>query len=46
MNILKSLFGFFFCTKHALPIMIANRCGNILNLGSSGGVYAYPLRTP
>jgi len=41
-----NLSGLFLCTKHVLPIMIAKRSGNILNLGSIGGVYAYPLRTP
>jgi NAD(P)-dependent dehydrogenase (short-subunit alcohol dehydrogenase family) len=41
-----NLNGLFLCTKYVLPLMIANRSGNILNLGSIGGVYAYPLRTP
>jgi NAD(P)-dependent dehydrogenase (short-subunit alcohol dehydrogenase family) len=41
-----NLNGLFYCTKYVLPIMIAKRSGNILNIGSIAGVYAYPLRTP
>jgi NAD(P)-dependent dehydrogenase (short-subunit alcohol dehydrogenase family) len=41
-----NLNGLFYCTKHVLKNMIANRSGNILNIGSIAGVYAYPLRTP
>lgn len=41
-----NLNGLFYCTKYALRVMIPRRSGNILNIGSIGGVYAYPLRTP
>jgi NAD(P)-dependent dehydrogenase (short-subunit alcohol dehydrogenase family) len=41
-----NLNGLFYCTKHALKVMIPRRKGNILNIGSIAGVYAYPLRTP
>jgi NAD(P)-dependent dehydrogenase (short-subunit alcohol dehydrogenase family) len=41
-----NLNGLFYCTKYALKPMILNRSGNILNIGSIAGVYAYPLRTP
>ena len=41
-----NLNGLFYCTKHALRVMIPRRSGNILNIGSIAGVYAYPLRTP
>jgi NAD(P)-dependent dehydrogenase (short-subunit alcohol dehydrogenase family) len=41
-----NLNGLFYCTKHVLRIMIPRRSGNILNIGSIAGVYAYPLRTP
>lgn len=41
-----NLNGLFYCTKYVLPIMIAKKSGNILNIGSIAGVYAYPLRTP
>ncbi len=41
-----NLNGLFYCTKYVLPVMIAKRSGNILNIGSIAGVYAYPLRTP
>jgi len=41
-----NLNGLFYCTKHVLPVMIGRRSGAILNIGSIGGVYAYPLRTP
>lgn len=41
-----NLNGLFYCTKHALKVMIPRKCGNILNIGSIAGVYAYPLRTP
>ncbi len=41
-----NLNGLFYCTKHVLKVMIPRRTGNILNIGSIAGVYAYPLRTP
>ncbi len=41
-----NLNGLFYCTKYVLPVMIPRRSGNILNIGSIAGVYAYPLRTP
>lgn len=41
-----NLNGLFYCTKHVLRVMIPRRSGNILNIGSIAGVYAYPLRTP
>lgn len=41
-----NLNGLFYCTKYALKEMIPKRRGNILNIGSIAGVYAYPLRTP
>jgi NAD(P)-dependent dehydrogenase (short-subunit alcohol dehydrogenase family) len=41
-----NLNGLFYCTKYALRVMIPKRTGNILNIGSIAGVYAYPLRTP
>jgi NAD(P)-dependent dehydrogenase (short-subunit alcohol dehydrogenase family) len=41
-----NLNGLFYCTKYALRIMIPKKAGNILNIGSIAGVYAYPLRTP
>jgi NAD(P)-dependent dehydrogenase (short-subunit alcohol dehydrogenase family) len=41
-----NLNGLFYCTKHVLKVMIPKRSGNILNIGSIAGVYAYPLRTP
>jgi NAD(P)-dependent dehydrogenase (short-subunit alcohol dehydrogenase family) len=41
-----NLNGLFYCTKYVLKTMISNRSGNILNIGSIAGVYAYPLRTP
>ena len=41
-----NLNGLFYCTKHALKVMIPRKSGNILNIGSIAGVYAYPLRTP
>ncbi len=41
-----NLNGLFYCTKYVLKIMIPKRSGNILNIGSIAGVYAYPLRTP
>lgn len=41
-----NLNGLFYCTKHTLKVMIPKRSGNILNIGSIAGVYAYPLRTP
>jgi NAD(P)-dependent dehydrogenase (short-subunit alcohol dehydrogenase family) len=41
-----NLNGLFYCTKHVLKVMIPRRAGNILNIGSIAGVYAYPLRTP
>jgi len=41
-----NLNGLFYCTKYVLKAMIPNRAGNILNIGSIAGVYAYPLRTP
>lgn len=41
-----NLNGLFYCTKHVLKVMIPAKNGNILNVGSIAGVYAYPLRTP
>ena len=41
-----NLNGLFYCTKYALKVMIPKKTGNILNIGSIAGVYAYPLRTP
>lgn len=41
-----NLNGLFYCTKHVLKVMIPRGSGNILNIGSIAGVYAYPLRTP
>ena len=41
-----NLNGLFYCTKYVLRIMIPQRSGNIVNIGSIAGVYAYPLRTP
>jgi len=41
-----NLNGLFYCTKHVLKVMIPRKSGNILNIGSIAGVYAYPLRTP
>lgn len=41
-----NLNGLFYCTKHVLGTMIPRKSGNILNIGSIAGVYAYPLRTP
>ncbi len=41
-----NLNGLFYCTKYVLRVMIPRRSGNILNIGSIAGVYAYPLRTP
>jgi NAD(P)-dependent dehydrogenase (short-subunit alcohol dehydrogenase family) len=41
-----NLNGLFYCTKYVLRVMIPKRTGNILNIGSIAGVYAYPLRTP
>jgi NAD(P)-dependent dehydrogenase (short-subunit alcohol dehydrogenase family) len=41
-----NLNGLFYCTKYVLRVMIPKRSGNILNIGSIAGVYAYPLRTP
>lgn len=41
-----NLNGLFYCTKHALRAMIPRRSGNIINIGSIAGVYAYPMRTP
>jgi NAD(P)-dependent dehydrogenase (short-subunit alcohol dehydrogenase family) len=41
-----NLNGLFYCTKHVLKAMIPRKTGNILNIGSIAGVYAYPLRTP
>lgn len=41
-----NLNGLFYCTKHALKVMVPKRSGNILNISSIAGVYAYPLRTP
>ena len=41
-----NLNALFYCTKYVLRVMIPKRSGNILNIGSIAGVYAYPLRTP
>ena len=41
-----NLNGLFYCTKHALKRMIPQKGGNIINIGSIAGVYAYPMRTP
>jgi len=41
-----NLNGLFYCTKYVLREMIPRKSGNILNIGSIAGVYAYPLRTP
>jgi NAD(P)-dependent dehydrogenase (short-subunit alcohol dehydrogenase family) len=41
-----NLNGLFYCTKHVLKVMIPKHTGNILNVSSIAGVYAYPLRTP
>lgn len=41
-----NLNGLFYCTKHALRVMIPRKSGNIINIGSIAGVYAYPMRTP
>ena len=41
-----NLNGLFYCTKHALRVMIPQKGGNIINVGSIAGVYAYPMRTP
>ena len=41
-----NLNGLFYCTKYVLKEMIPRETGNILNIGSIAGVYAYPLRTP
>lgn len=41
-----NLNGLFYCTKYVLRVMIPRKSGNILNIGSIAGVYAYPLRTP
>jgi NAD(P)-dependent dehydrogenase (short-subunit alcohol dehydrogenase family) len=41
-----NLNGLFYCTKHALRMMIPQKAGNIINIGSIAGVYAYPMRTP
>ena len=41
-----NLNGLFYCTKHALRMMIPQKGGNIINIGSIAGVYAYPMRTP
>jgi NAD(P)-dependent dehydrogenase (short-subunit alcohol dehydrogenase family) len=41
-----NLNGLFYCTKHALRRMIPQKGGNIINIGSIAGVYAYPMRSP
>jgi NAD(P)-dependent dehydrogenase (short-subunit alcohol dehydrogenase family) len=41
-----NLNGLFYCTKYVLQVMIPRKSGNLLNIGSIAGVYAYPLRTP
>jgi len=41
-----NLNGLFYCTKYALRRMIPQKSGNIINIGSIAGVYAYPMRTP
>ena len=41
-----NLNGLFYCTKYIIPTMIDKGSGNIINIGSIGGVNAYPLRTP
>lgn len=41
-----NLNGLFYCTKHALRMMIPQKGGNIINIGSIAGVYAYPMRSP
>ncbi|MBF0276189.1 MAG: SDR family oxidoreductase [SAR324 cluster bacterium] len=41
-----NLTGAFYCAKHAIPIMVAQKRGSIVNISSVAGRIAYPLRTP
>jgi NAD(P)-dependent dehydrogenase (short-subunit alcohol dehydrogenase family) len=41
-----NLTGAFLCCRAALPIMMAQRCGRIINISSVAGKQAYPLRSP
>lgn len=41
-----NLTGAFLCAKHALPFMIEQRGGRILNITSVAGLSAYALRSP
>lgn len=41
-----NLTGAFLCAKHALPTMIAQQSGCILNITSVGGLGGYALRSP
>ena len=36
----------FFCTKLAVPFLIQAGGGAIINIGSTAGLFGYPLRTP
>jgi 3-hydroxybutyrate dehydrogenase len=41
-----NLTGAFLCAKHALPHMIAQQSGRIINITSIAGLQAYALRSP
>jgi NAD(P)-dependent dehydrogenase (short-subunit alcohol dehydrogenase family) len=41
-----NLTGAFFCAKHAARVMIEQKRGVIVNIGSVAGRIAYPLRSP
>jgi NAD(P)-dependent dehydrogenase (short-subunit alcohol dehydrogenase family) len=41
-----NLTGAFLCAKHALPSMIAQKSGSVINITSVGGLGGYALRSP
>ena len=41
-----NLTGAFLCAKHALPRLLAQRSGRIINIASVAGLTGYPLRAP
>jgi len=41
-----NLTGSMLCAREALKHMIPNRKGNIINIGSDGGRFGYPMRSP
>ena len=36
----------FYFTKYSIPLLKNNKCGSIINISSTAGLFGFPLRTP